>query len=604
MNRILVVDDAHEHGAVEGHSRDTVNDGTTLVVSWNSFGSADDGKTTSQVIHLGDLLHDEEESLRRSILDWLGKLAEFYTRPTSPLPLVFPNLHAWWLLSLTEKNYATTPEFTVLMKLMLLNNICGRYSPTSLTYVGENRQLESVLRGFADMKGLATNSRKSPLLGRLRLRTEALQATIHFARALLRSLGNLHRRGNPDRAALALVGYLIPATNDSLAQSPYWGELSDYLARCGRLLWLYHRSDEMPLRAARTYCRKREGTSPHETHQLIDDFITARVVVRAVRTYFSFGRARSQLHLQSVEVGGHEGCLPLDLLFSHHMRDSLTGSRAVSTMIQCHAYDHLVRKHLSTSWIYLWENKPFEHALVSAIDRLSAKPVVGYSHSVVRRQDHRYFDETRNIELPRERQRPSPTKFAVNGALARQNLRGLGAPRAEIVDVEALRYARLTRVSRPHPTRLLVIGDISKDESLRLLGLTHLAAQFAATELELWFKPHPGSPSHAEMATNLGFRVGSDSLPAIAPTLALAVVGVAGAASVDLTLLGVPVITVLDARTTNLSPLAGVPNAQFARSVGDLQNFITTPRLHPLDAESLMTIARPPGRWLELIGNL
>jgi hypothetical protein len=106
------------------------------------------------------------------------------------------------------------------------------------------------------------------------------------------------------------------------------------------------------------------------------------------------------------------------------------------------------------------------------------------------------------------------------------------------------------------------------------------------------------------MATNLGFCVSCDSLPAIAANLALAVVGVAGAASVDLTLLGVPVITVLDARTTNLSPLAGIPSAQFARSIGDLQNFIKTPRLHPVDAESLMTIARPPVRWLELIGNL
>ena len=108
-----------------------------LTVSWNSF-SDENALSEGQVIHLGDLLHDQEAALQRTLYDWLGNLAECYTASDSPLPFVFSNLHGWWLLSLTEKNYATTPEFTTLMKLVLLSKLCDEYKPKSIRETSRN----------------------------------------------------------------------------------------------------------------------------------------------------------------------------------------------------------------------------------------------------------------------------------------------------------------------------------------------------------------------------------------------------------------------------------------------------------------------------------
>ena len=146
----------------------------TLCVSWNTFADTDSPTgaptttpagsshpptaTATSVIHLGDLLHDQEESLQRRLLDWLRDAAEMYTAPDSPLPFVYPNLHGWWLLSITEKNYATTPQFTTLAKLMLLSEVTASRGVARLDYDGSDRSLEAVLRDYALANGWATGT--------------------------------------------------------------------------------------------------------------------------------------------------------------------------------------------------------------------------------------------------------------------------------------------------------------------------------------------------------------------------------------------------------------------------------------------------------------
>jgi surface carbohydrate biosynthesis protein (TIGR04326 family) len=574
-----------------------------LRISWNTFGE-DTVTRDDSVIHLGDLLHDQEAVLQKVLYDWLGELARHYTAIDSPLPKVFENLHSWWLLSLSEKNYATTPEFTTLMKFMLLSKLCDEHLPTSVDYDGSDRQLESAVREFAEARECQTNARRPPYMERISRKSEPLQAVVHFLRVTRHALMNSFRRVNFGSPVFSLVGYLIPASGELRAQSPYWGNLPENLTNHGQLLWLYHRSDEMPLRVARRYCRVKDSTSTNEVHRVIDDCITLGALSRALKTYFSWRIARRELRLNSAGVSNADKRLPVDALFARQMRDSLTGSRAVSTIIQTHVYEYLVCKLPSTNWLYLWENKPFEHALVSAVSRHSHKSSIGYAHSVIRRLDHRYFDETHGSDLDNARRRPTPTMYAVNSSVAHEHLRRLGPPKTRVVEVEALRYAPLKVTEQVRPVRLLVLGDISRTESERLLTLTVSAVERIPDAPKLWFKPHPGSPSHSELALKLGFSVTFDHLSALAPDLLLAIVGVAGAASVDLTLLAVPVITMLDAKTPNLSPLAGISGANFARSASQLSVFIKMPQLHQIPADSLAHRSVTPIRWLNLVNSL
>ena len=147
-----------------------------VLISWNTFG--DEASSGSpRVVHLGELLHDQEEQLQRTLLAWLGRLATRHTASDSPLPLVYPNLHAWWLLTIAEKNYATTPQLTTLAKLVLLHDLCTREAATHLEYRGENRALEAVLREFAEANGWHSSARRTPLRQRLRRRRRRSRAT-------------------------------------------------------------------------------------------------------------------------------------------------------------------------------------------------------------------------------------------------------------------------------------------------------------------------------------------------------------------------------------------------------------------------------------------
>lgn len=576
-----------------------------VLISWNTFG--DEASSGSpRVVHLGELLHDQEEQLQRTLLAWLGRLATRHTASDSPLPLVYPNLHAWWLLTITEKNYATTPQLTTLAKLVLLHDLCTREAVTHLEYRGENRALEAVLRDFAEANGWRSNARRAPLLRRLRRQTESLQAVAHFARAFMQSITAAivsPRRTrsvvNPD---VAFVGYLIPAGGTTRGQSPYWGALEDHLSTSTRALWLFHRSDEMPLRAARRHCAEADQSRSRCQHRVIEDFLTPGVVLKAIGTYLAWRPARRLALDVSNSVEGRT--IPVAELFADHLGDSLSGSRAVSTILHCHAYEHLAARFRDVTWLYLWENKPFEHALNSAVGRHSSGTTVGYAHSVVRRRDHRYFDETAATPLETHRGRPAATVYAVNGELPLRNLRDLGMPTSPVVEVEALRYSPLSAAQRDVATRMLVVGDINAHESRRLLDLARAALSSDDSRLAPWFKPHPGSPHHAEMAAAVGFTVSNDPLASLAPDVALAVVGSAGAASIDLTMLGVPVATVLDPESMNLSPLLGIYGACFVRSATELRSFIAAPRLHDVRIESIMHRADPPQRWLNLLDRL
>jgi hypothetical protein len=66
----------------------------------------------------------------------------------------------------------------------------------------------------------------------------------------------------------------------------------------------------------------------------------------------------------------------------------------------------------------------------------------------------------------------------------------------------------------------------------------------------------------------------------------------------------VPTATVLDAGSSNLSPLAGVPGTCFVRTASELSDFISAPRLHDLPVADLVHRDDPPRRWLQLLDSL
>jgi len=600
MTRIVIIDD---HDVVPS-SRSSPLVPTTLVVSWNTFSPATRQAGNDAVVHLGDLLHDREEELQRQLLEWMAALARKHTANDSALPMVFPNLHSWWLLRISEKNYASSPEFVTILKLHLLREICDRHAAMELNYEGKDRRLEAALAAFAATQGLRTNARVSELARTLEAISEPLQAARHFLRAFSLAVANKVRRTPKlGRFTWGLVGYLVAKDDEDRAHSPYWLGLRELLPTDRGVLWLYHRSDEVSCRDGRVFCRRASRRHPYDRHLLIDDLVTPTSVVRGLTTYLALARTSRNFSLDVEASSSELAVLGAGRLFEGQLRDSLFGSHAAWTSIHAHVYDRLAYQPGPSSWIHLWENKPLEHCLNSAIARNGSARTIAYAHSVIRRRDHRYYDESALFETAEERRRPAASHFVVNGSLPRRNLEEVVPPRGNLVVAEALRYQSLKGRSAGLADATLVVGDISQGESIRLLNATRLALEHLSSPQRLLFKPHPGNLRQSTMAQAMGFSITTQSLAELAPSIAVAVVGAAGAASLDLTILCVPVVTLIDPASLNLSPLVGAEGARFARSVGDLKEFLSTPRLHGIDVDEVVSRANPPERWIALLGN-
>ena len=617
MSRIIVVDDLKSFDAASAQSSETSR---SIIVSWNTFSDGSPAPFGAEVVHLGDALHDQEDALQQALLHWLGTLADKHTSVDSPLPFVYPNLHSWWLLKISEKNYATSPEFTTLLKLSLLRDVCEEHDATRCDYAGDDPRLESAVAGLVIGLRLPTNARTDALRVPFRERLEVPQAIFHFLKAFGIAATNLLRRRRSrhsvatkgrdgDQRTLGFVGYLLPAPDPARAHSPYWGPIRESFHAGQHSVWLYHRSDEVSWRDGRAFCVTK--SSNDELHCLIDDFVTMRVVMRGLASYRKLARARKTFSFDVPRRASVLGELGAERLFSTAIRDSLAGSHAVWSMVHAHAYESLMRTSDVTRWFFLWENKAFEQSLVSAARRRGGIETIGYAHSVVRQRDHRYYDELRSVPVVGARARPTASLYAVNGPLPLENIQRIGAPDAPLRLVEALRYLSLTPRRAVSATDVLVVGDISPDESRRLVIAVVEAVRGLNGTYRIIFKPHPGSLSQSEMARGLGCEITTAPLSEVAPSLGFAVVGVAGAASLDLTMLEVPIVTLLDARTSNLSPLAGVRGAVFARTSDDLRRFAQG-RLSgsvdtefntdfKIDIDTVMTRTQPPVRWAALL---
>ena len=180
MSRIIVVDDLK---SLDAASTQSSENSRSIIVSWNTFSDGSPEPFDAEVVHLGDALHDQEDALQQALLHWLGTLADKHTSVDSPLPFVYPNLHSWWLLKISEKNYATSPEFTTLLKLSLLRDVCEKHDATRCDYIGDDPRLESAVAGLVVGLRLSTNARADALRVPFRERLEVPQAIFHFLKA-------------------------------------------------------------------------------------------------------------------------------------------------------------------------------------------------------------------------------------------------------------------------------------------------------------------------------------------------------------------------------------------------------------------------------------
>jgi surface carbohydrate biosynthesis protein (TIGR04326 family) len=263
--------------------------------------------------------------------------------------------------------------------------------------------------------------------------------------------------------------------------------------------------------------------------------------------------------------------------------------------------------------VYLQESQAWEFALVHAWKAAGHRRLIGFPHSTVRYWDLRYFFSPQNYRDGERNGLPRPEQIAVNGVVVREAYLAGGYPERDLVIVESLRYFHLLETRGADrraahqtgpPLRVLAMGDIVKRNTERQMRLLENAARFLPDDTVYTVKPHPACA--VVPADYPGIRV-TVSMQPIAQLLAdcdVAYSSSVTSAAVDAYCAGVPVVSMLDPATLNLSPLRGSEGAVFASTPEELADALATCASQPLasgKARAFFTLDAGLPCWRKLL---
>ena len=608
------------------------DDGTTLL--WRSYdcdGSAD-------VISIPQLVEDNAYRLRSRYLAWIYELGETRIRSKRLVDHleVHPGFSYWWMTLIAEKcNFAKSPQITDAIRLMAFENWVYGKSVTRVVFKTHNAQLAESVRLLCISLGTAFEWQRiegdaiieqRKFMTRLYLTLpNSVQAFVWLLRYLidrwpLKSVGL--REWQKTKGDVCFISYLfnlVPeAAKEGVFESRYWAHLPKDLQRDGcktNWLHLYVKDAVLPnsrdaAAVVRNFNKREQGKQVHVT---LDSFLSIEVVFRTLRDMFRLALVAPKL--SKVLSSYSSSSMYLWSIFTEEWLESIYGVTAMSNLLFLNLFESALNSlPEQREGVYLQENQGWEFALIYAWKAAGHGQLIGAPHSTVRFWDLRYFFDTRSYSRLSNNELPMPTQVACNGGAANSAYKDGGYPQDNLVDVEALRYLHLchakvktstTPLSKNNVIHLLVLGDYLISNTQLQMKLLVQAVPFLPAGCVVTVKPHPNCPIHQEDYPSLNMRVTMEPIAKLLAECDVAYSSAVTSAAVDAYCAGVPIVSVLDPGTLNLSPLRGCDGALFASTSEELADALITASAFRYDTvakgKNYFTLDSKLPRWRNLL---
>lgn len=576
--------------------------------------------------------------LRREYLAWVHDLGNIPVNGSPLKDLLFldaPDLSAWWLNTVADKAPLNSTSIYQTFKLRALEKLYIEQKCTGLVYCGRDPRLHRILKSWCGglrhsyrwMKG-APQPKRSALsvahrgFRKLPYLAQALtfltwKLYTRYVPTWVRGWRMTHASDGGDRAVI--VTYFPNIDLDEARQgrfrSAYWGPLHDLLDELPLTptwIWIYGDTDQCDFRQALSW---RDRFNAHSTrkdrHFLLEDFATPKALLVAIQSYlrlYARGLRMKSVRDKFVLPGSTLNFYPL---FEREWNSSLFGPAAIDGQLYRALFDSMTHRLPAQRWcLYIWENQPWEAALLTAWRRYQKGSVIGYQHATVMPLELRAICDPRTYREKGRAARPLPDVLAINGRGALELFREVQYPEDRLAVVEALRYPRLSRrTGREHgdPGTLLVVAGYLESEARLLIRVLNEAADAiqSAGYVKIRIKAHPFGPARMRsrhLPLKLAYDVVSEPLEGLWHHADFALIANSTSAAVEAVLAGVPLAICASVDNVNLSPLYGHPGVPFVCSGRELAAVLAAARCALLPADYFL-ISERPTRWKELLST-
>lgn len=605
-----------------------------VTVLWRGFS----GCVTSNSISILSLIEKNAEMLRGRYLAWIYDLGETRIkgrRLVDHLELQ-PGFSYWWMTLLFEKcNYAKSPHIEDAIRLMAFTDWAIDHSVGDITLVSANQPLANCMNLWCKKMGIAFKWQRQPrcptylsLFRRayksLPLPLQALVGLIkyvvdHFP---LRGVGL--REWQKTNGKITFFSYFLNLVPEAMKggsfESLYWGTLPDALQADGYITnWLHIHINDSALPCAtlaaetlKVFNKKGNGK---QIHVSLITFLSVTVILKALYDWYRLiWKAR---YLQNLISGTTSNGLDLWPLFEREWSQSTAGPIAIINMLTFNLFTAALKSlPRQQTGIYLQENQGWEFGLIQAWRAAGHGRLIGAPHSTVRFWDLRYFFDQRSYCRTLNDRFPAPDLVAINGKAATDAYIAGGYPADDLVQVEALRYLHVDRILKKHSTgipvskkelRVLVVCDYLLSHTNLQMRLLELAIKHLSSGIIIAIKPHPATPININDYSSLKISIVVDPIHKLIAEFDVVYTSSVTSAAVDAYCAGIPVISILDPNTLNLSPLRGFSDVFFVSSAEELSKVLmsiqTAPPVLKTNKSFFITDNKLP-RWLKLLSHI
>mgnify|MGYP001185187742 FL=1 len=330
--------------------------------------------------------------------------------------------------------------------------------------------------------------------------------------------------------------------------------------------------------------------SRHEAKSLIDNFnkdknfvhslmgtnFYYKLVLKVIKQwlYFSF----SYVRLRGIKklIMTEDEVVNFWPLLKENIYQSFTGYRLAYNLFVFYGLEGLFSKlPRQDKCFYLYENQPWEKALLYFFRKYNNGNIFGVVHSTVRFWDMRHFHHSSKLINYDRNLTTLPDYFLLNGSYAKELYLESGIPEKRALDSEALRYReiinnQLIEKEENKEEAILLILDYSEAFSINMMKFIELYEKEYQRDLHYIVKPHVNSPIDLRDFEIKNAVISNDKIETLLHNPRKCICSNMTSAQIDALIMQSSVIVILDGKELNLSPLKGFEAASFVSTLEEL----------------------------------
>lgn len=573
------------------------NKSTETTILWQQFCQIN----SDNQISLPELIEKNANKLKSRYLTWVYDLSESKLDSLNVVSAleIRQNFSYWWMTPLAEKlSFSKPTQITDAIRLMAFDDWNNSAQARSIKLVSNNPRLVKALNIYC--KGRSINfewckshdrvdrqslrsrlSRNLP--GKVKVFIWLLQYTLytHPSRKLDVSAWK------NSKAKITFFSYFEPSIDTSKLnhkfESSYWGSLPNILQAADKPTnWLHILADKSKLSssdsATRLIKQIYNSNKTNQNHILLDSFFDSTILVKTIKDYLylqkqlrKFEKVLSQTQSENLQIWP---------FFKDQYQSDSRGVRTVENILNLNLLERacalLPRQDTG---VYLFEQQPWEFALINSWRSHNHGTLIGAQHTTVLFWDLRYFNDSRSYSNRSLSRIPTPDQIGVNGPISMITFLHAGYPKNILISTEALRYEYIEKCLKSMKNRqiskdlrILVLGDYSIEDTNRQIRILEKAIGLLNFNPVVIMRPHPYSQFNDRDFNFL--KVTKRTLPELLVNVDMVYTSASTSAAVDAYCMGLPVVSTLDPKKLNLSPLRGIPGVIFVDTPHKLARFI------------------------------